>query len=95
MPRTEVRETLSTSTNPPDAGLLQPEMLGVGHGADRHEAVRADEHLAVGQLDVYLVALARDAFRPATAADVHAAPREGGLEHRGGLGVLTGEDPVT
>ena len=44
-PRAEVRETRSTLTKPPSlsdhAGLLEAEVVGVGHRAEGEDAVRA------------------------------------------------------
>ncbi len=55
-PRADVRETRSTVTNPPGPSATpasaRPMPVGVGHRADRDEAVRALDDRAVGERDL-------------------------------------------
>ena len=70
-PRAEVRETRSTLTKPPsssdDAGLLEAEAGGVGHRAEREDAVRALDGAAVGERDGDGVAVAGHRLHPGAA----------------------------
>ena len=97
-PRAEVRETRSTRTKPPssssDAGLLEPEVGGVGHRAEREDAVRALDGAAVGEGDGHGVAVAGDRLHPGLREHLHAAALGDVLEHGGGVGVLAGQHPV-
>ena len=77
-----------------DAGLLEPQVGGLGHRAQGQQAVGADDLAAVLQRDGDAVAVAGHRGHARLAEHGHAATLEDLLEHLGGVGVLPRQHPV-